>query len=220
MLWWNSQETVCWRRGRGTAVLCCLDYSLTVYDDGQYLGDRHMVRSSVVHPADQLTIHSIILFVYFTTNCNNIKIIFIGTHQTRGKKKMSSMKNRRVCTTTTSTTRSVCAATPAGSTWRDPVRNALAASRTRSSATCTLQTWPSWRARISCSSYAASSHSRSAVPWPDARAAPHSFSHCLRRPVPVGLFIFIFIIIFFHYYLFLRLFSVQFLVFQVKNLDF
>lgn len=82
--------------------------------------------------------------------------------------------------------RSVCGVTPAGSTWPGPTKNARAASRTTSCVTFTLLTWHSWSVLTSCSSYAASSRSPSAVPSRAARAPPPSSSRCHPKPVQVS----------------------------------
>ena len=96
------------------------------------------------------------------------------------------MQSLRASTTTTSTTRSACAATLAASTWRAPARSGRAASRIKSFATCTLPTSLWWSRPTLCSSCAASNRSRSAVPSPAVRAARRSSSHCHRRPVQVN----------------------------------
>ena len=95
------------------------------------------------------------------------------------------MQSRRVFTTTTFITRNVYVVTPAVSTWRVPVRSVPVASRIKSFATCISPTWLWWSHPISCNNSEASSLNRSAVPLPDARAAPHSSFHFRLKPVQV-----------------------------------
>ena len=96
------------------------------------------------------------------------------------------LQNRLRCMITTTTTRNVCAATPAAWTWRARTRRGRVASRTRSCVTSTSRTSRSWNAQTSCNSSAVSNRRVWAVQSPGGKAPPRLFSHCRHRLAPVS----------------------------------